>query len=215
MPQLNFNRTKKIIDKYKLPFARSFLIKSSEEAVKRSKELGFPVAMKISSPDIIHKSDAGCVAAEIKDEDHAKKAYEDIIKNAKKKKAKIEGVIVQKNISGVEAIIGMKSDPQFGPVILFGMGGIFVEIFEDISLRIAPIDKKIAEEMIDEIRSSDILKGARGREPVNIKSLKDILVKISNLSMENKKLESIDLNPVIVDKKTAKIVDARMMEYEK
>ncbi len=212
MPQLSFNRTKKIIDNYDLPFVKSFLVRSLDNAVRKSKEIGYPVAMKISSTDIIHKSDAGCVSAGIENEEQAKKGYEKIINNAKKKKAKIEGVIVQKNISGEEVIIGMKCDSQFGPAIMFGLGGILVELFEDVSLRIAPIDKKTAEEMIGEIKASEILKGARGKEPVNIKALADILVKVSKLSMKNKKLDSIDLNPVIVDKRSAKIVDARIIE---
>ncbi len=142
--QLDFNSTKNLLEKYKIPLVNSLLTKTSKEAVKLSKKIGFPLVLKISSPDIIHKSDIGGVKVGIENENELVKAYDEIIKNAKKKRAKIEGVVVQKMEQGKEVIVGMKDDPQFGPTIMFGLGGVFVEVMKDVSFRITPDDKKEA-----------------------------------------------------------------------
>jgi acyl-CoA synthetase (NDP forming) len=151
----------------------------------------------------------GGVKTNIQNEEELKAAFEAIKKSAKK--TKIEGILVQKMEQGKEVIIGMKQDPQFGPVIMFGLGGVFVEVLKDVSFRVAPIDKKEAEEMINEIKSSEILKGVRGEKPVKISALIDLLIKISNLAVKEKNILEIDLNPVMIDEKSAKVVDVRMM----
>ena len=210
MEQLEFNKTTKLLEKYKLPYAKSKLVNSLDKAVKAAKEISYPVVLKIISKDIIHKSDIkGIMFAD--DEDELISSFEKLEKIAKRKKAKLDGILIQKKESGKEVIVGMKHDSQFGPVILFGLGGVFVELMKDVSFRIAPIDKKEAEAMIDEIRSSEILKGFRGESPVKISALTDILVKVSNLSMKEKKILEIDFNPIIIDEKSAKIADARVM----
>jgi acetyl-CoA synthetase (ADP-forming) len=210
MQQLDINKTIKLLEKYKFPFSKSKLAFAPDQAVKIAKEIGFPIVMKIASKDIIHKSDLGCVETNIKDEKQVEGAFEKITKKAKKKKAKVEGVLIQKQEQGKEVIIGMKRDPQFGPVVVFGLGGIFVEILKDTSLRILPIDKNQAEEMIKEIKSYKILEGIRGEKPVNINKLIDIIIKTSKLA-EDKKILELDFNPVIINEKTATIVDARIM----
>jgi acetyl-CoA synthetase (ADP-forming) len=211
MEQLSIEQTMKLLEKYKLPFVKSKLCKSAELAQKNAKVIGFPVALKVVSPNIIHKSDIGGVRVNLQNEEEVKNAFEQIIKKTKSlAKRKLEGVLVQKMESGTEVIIGMKKDPQFGPVILFGLGGIFVEILKDTSLRIAPIDKKEAMEMIQEIKAYKILEGARGKKGVNIDEIANVIVKLSKLA-EEKKIKEIDFNPVIVNEKTAKIVDARIM----
>jgi acetyl-CoA synthetase (ADP-forming) len=200
-----------LLEKYKLPFIKSKLCKNAEIAQKNAKIIGFPVALKVISPSIIHKSDVGGVKVNLQNEEEVKSAFEQILKKTKAlAKKKLEGILVQKMESGTEVIIGMKKDPQFGAVILFGLGGIFVEILKDTSLRIAPVDKKEAIEMIQEIKASNILEGARGKKGVNIDELANIIVKLSKLA-EEKKIKEIDFNPVIVNEKTAKIVDARIM----
>jgi acyl-CoA synthetase (NDP forming) len=170
--------------------------------------------MKIVSPDILHKSDAGGVKLNIQDEREAKLAYQEIIFNAKKynKEAKISGIIAYPMIpQGTEIIIGMMKDPHFGPVIMFGLGGIFVEILKDISFRILPLEERDAEEMISEIKGYQILKGIRGETPKDVKSIRDVLMKISQLVMENPEIKEIDLNPVFVFNQGLQVVDARMI----
>ena len=205
---------KELLREYGIPVPDFKLIKSEEEITGLAKEINFPIVMKIVSPDIIHKTDAGGVKIGIKDEMEARSAYQEIIFEAKKynKKAKISGVIVYPMIpQGTEIIIGIMKDPHFGPVIMFGLGGIFVEVLKDISFRILPIEERDAEEMINEIKGSKILKGVRGERPKDIKAIKNILLKISKLALENPEISEIDLNPVFVFEKGLHAIDARMI----
>jgi len=208
MQQLDIIKTIKILEKNKLPFSKSNIVKTKEQAIKTAKKIGFPVALKITSSKIIHKTDVNGVEINLETEDQVDKAYDHILK--KNKKVKIDGFLVQKMETGTEIIIGMKKDPQFGPIIMFGLGGIFTEILKDVSLRITPIDKNQAVDMIKEIKAHPILEGSRGRKAVNINALVDILLKTSQLS-QNKNILELDFNPVIVDDKSATIVDARIM----
>ena len=205
---------KELLREYGIPVPDFKLIKSEDEIVGLAKEINFPIVMKIVSPDIIHKTDAGGVKVGIKDEKEAKTAYKDIIYKVKKykKEAKISGVIAYSMIpQGTEIIIGMMKDPHFGPVIMFGLGGIFVEILKDISFRILPLEERDAEEMIAEIKGFKILKGMRGETPKDIQSIRDVLMKISQLVMENPEIKEIDLNPVFVFNQGLQVVDARMI----
>lgn len=212
MRNLSFIEVKKILKKYKLPSPLSELVKSEKDVCRIADKISYPVVLKIDSPEIIHKSDVGGVIADIKSGEDATAAYFRIIKNARKiKNAKINGVIAQKMEHGTAAIIGMKRDAQFGPVLMFGIGGIFVEIMKDVSFRIAPIDKNEALEMIKEIKGYEVLKGARGTEKANINALADIILKLSKLSIKEKNIMELDFNPVIANKKTAKIADARII----
>jgi len=205
---------KELLREYGISVPDFKLIKSEDEIVGLAKEINFPIVMKIVSPDIIHKTDAGGVKVGIKDEKEAKAAYQDIIYKVKKykKEAKISGVIAYSMIpQGTEIIIGMMKDPQFGPVIMFGLGGIFVEILKDISFRILPLEERDAEEMISEIKGYQILKGIRGETPKDVKSIRDVLMKISQLVMDNPEIKEIDLNPVFVFNQGLQVVDARMI----
>ncbi|HER23928.1 MAG TPA: acetyl-CoA synthetase [Candidatus Atribacteria bacterium] len=205
---------KELLREYGIPVPDFKLIKSEEEISGLAKEMNFPITMKIVSPDIIHKTDAGGVKLNIINEKEAISAYQEIISKAKKynKKAKISGVIVYPMVpQGTEIIIGMMQDPHFGPVIMFGLGGIFVEVLKDISFRILPIEARDAEEMIAEIKGYKILKGIRGEAPKDIQAIKDLLLKISQLSQENPEISEIDLNPVFVFEKGLQVVDARMI----
>ncbi len=211
--QLDFEKTKRLLERYKLPLVSSFLVKKLEQAIKLSKKIGFPLVLKISSPDIIHKSDIGGVKIGIEDEEELAKAYDEIIKDVKNKKpkAKIEGVLMQKRWKGKEVIVGMTRDPQFGSVLMFGLGGVFVEVLKDVSFRIAPVDKKEALEMIKEIKGYKVLEGVRGKKAVSINALVNIITKTSNMVIKNKKITELDFNPIIVDEKKAAIVDARII----
>ena len=205
---------KELLREYGIPVPDFELIRSEGEISKLTENINYPVVMKIVSPDIIHKSDAGGVKLDIKDEKEAKLAYQEIIFQAKKynKKARISGVIAYTMVpQETEIIIGMMKDPHFGPVAMFGLGGIFVEVLKDVSFRIIPLEERDAREMITEIKGYEILKGARGESPRDIKAIEEVLMKVSKLTMENPEINEIDLNPIFVFEKGLQVVDARMI----
>lgn len=203
---------KKVLSKYGIPVTQGSIAKSADEVYRIASSIGFPVAMKISSPDISHKSDVGGVVLNIKKED-VKAAYSDMISRVGKAVpgAYIEGVLVQQMApSGHEIIVGLKKDAQFGHALMFGLGGIFVEIYKDVSFRVTPIDKKEALEMISEIKGYPILKGIRGRKPADVDAVADVLVSVSEMAQKENIVE-LDINPLIVSEKGAVAVDARAM----
>jgi acyl-CoA synthetase (NDP forming) len=190
------------------------LASSQQEALVIGNEIGFPVVLKIASPDITHKSDAGGVKTGLKNGAEVRKAYREIMASVKQKypETNIEGVSVQKMARpGIEIIIGMSKDAQFGPVIMFGLGGIFVEVLKDVSFRLIPILPRDAEQMIKEIKGYALLNGYRGQEPADIPSLVDILLKVSALVEKTPEIKEIDLNPVFAYKDSAVAVDARIV----
>ena len=205
---------KELLREYGIPVPNFKLIKSEDKITGLAKEINFPIVMKIVSPDIIHKTDAGGVKVGIKDEKEAESAYQEIIFQAKKynKKARISGVIAYTMVpQGTEIIIGMMKDPHFGPVAMFGLGGIFVEVLKDVSFRIIPLEERDAREMITGIKGYKILKGARGEPPRDIQAIKEVLMKVSKLTTENPEINEIDLNPIFVFEKGLQVVDARMI----
>ncbi|BCY18437.1 acyl-CoA synthetase [Leptolinea sp. HRD-7] len=212
---------KQVFMVYDLPVTTTELAKSEDEAVALAKKIGFPVVMKIVSPEILHKSDAGGVKVNIKDEAACREAYNTIIKNAKayKAEANIHGIAIQEMAPwGTETILGSTNDSTFGPTIMFGLGGIFVEVLKDVTFRVAPVDKVQAVEMFDEIRAAAILKGARGESPRDRKALAETVEKYSNMisDLEDEISES-DANPVLVyeEGKGLKVVDARIILKKK
>jgi len=199
---------------YGVPVAKVKLATTSSEAVKNADEIGYPVVLKIVSPDILHKSDAGGVIVNVKSADEVKEGFTKIVNNAKNYKAdaNVLGVLVQEMApSSTEVIVGMTKDPTWGPALMFGLGGIFVEVLKDVSFRVAPITERDANEMVREIKAFKILEGIRGQPPANIDAIVDILLKISKLVMENPKIDEIDLNPVFVYEDGAKAVDTRIL----
>ncbi len=190
------------------------LAKSKTEAVAIAKEIGLPVVMKIASADVVHKSDAGGVKLGLKTAAQVGKAYDDIMKSIKAAfpNAKIEGVSVQSMARpGVEVIIGMSKDAQFGPVLMFGLGGVLVEILKDVSFRIVPLVKRDAKEMIREIKGFPLLQGYRGSEPVDVENLENMLLKVSEFIEKTPEIKELDLNPVFAYKDGAVAVDARVI----
>ena len=187
---------------------------SKEQAVAISQQFGFPVVLKIVSADVVHKTDAGGVKLGLKTTVQVGKAWDEIMKSVKKAfpNAKIEGVSVQPMAKpGVEVIIGMSKDAQFGPVLMFGLGGIFVEIIKDVSFRIVPLLKRDAGEMVREIKGFPLLNGYRGSEPVDIENLENLLLKVSEFVEKTPEIKELDLNPIFAYKDGAVAVDARVI----
>ena len=190
------------------------LARSKEEAVARSQELGFPVVLKIVSPDILHKTDVGGVKLSLNNKEDVGNAYDEIISMIKKHQpsAKIQGVSVQPMARpATEVIIGMSKDPQFGPVLMFGLGGILVEILKDISFRIVPLTGRDANEMIREIKGYPILEGYRGQEPANIAVLEQLLLKVSEFVESKPEIKELDINPIFAYRDSALAIDARVI----
>jgi len=213
MESLNFLESKKLLEKYKIPFVKTKLCTSKKEALDFAKRIGFPVALKISSPEILHKTDVGGVKLGIETETDLGKAWDEIQKVVKQKipKVKLEGILVQEIVFGREIALGMKRDAIFGPVLMFGLGGIFVEILKDVVFRVAPLNKKEAKNMITQIKGFEILKEFRGQEKVNLEKLTEIIIKVSKLSLLEKDLKEIDLNPIMANEKGAYVIDARFL----
>ncbi|MDD5023262.1 MAG: acetate--CoA ligase family protein [Candidatus ainarchaeum sp.] len=197
----------KLMEKNNFKLIPYYIAKSEEEAVSISEKIGYPVAMKIVSDDIPHKTDFGGVKINLKNELAVRLAYKEISDNVKK--FKIEGILIQKMArKGVELIIGGKKDPTFGHMIVLGLGGIYVEVFRDITARICPIKKEDVIEMVYELRSHPLITGTRGKKSINMKSLEDLMLKTCKL-MKTENLVEIDLNPIIFDSKGCDIVDVR------
>lgn len=174
---------------------------SSDECVKIARNIGHPVVMKIVSKDIIHKSDAGGVKVGLQNDEEVSKSFEEIMRNARKfnKNAKIEGVLVQQMIeSAKEVILGAKNDPLFGPLIMFGLGGIYVEVLKDVIFRLAPINEQDATNMVESIKTAKLLKGVRGQPPADVSALVDSLLRLSQLVTDFPEIEEFDMNPLLV-----------------
>jgi acyl-CoA synthetase (NDP forming) len=211
---LNEIESKMLLSEAGIPVIETRLATSKQEAIAISKKVGFPVALKIVSPEITHKSDVGGVKLGLKTSKQVEAAYEEILSAVKQRypHAIIEGVSVQKMARpGTEVIIGMTKDTQFGPVLMFGLGGILVEILKDVSFRIVPLEKEDAREMIREIKGYPILEGFRGMEPVEVSILEEILLKISRFVDDHPEIKELDLNPIFAYREGAVAVDARVV----
>ncbi len=209
---LTEHETKKLLAKYGIPVTKEQIATSANEALAIAVQIGTPVAMKISSPDIAHKSDVGGVVLNVKKE-YAGATYSKIISRIKKSvpDARTDGILVQQMApAGHEIIVGLKKDAQFGHALMFGLGGIFVEVYKDVTFRVTPIDKSDALDMISEIKGYQILKGIRGRKPADIDAIARVLVSVSQMA-EKENIIELDINPLIVSESGAVAVDARAM----
>ncbi len=205
---------KAVCIEYRIPVTRFSVAKTVEEAVKSADEIGYPIVLKIVSPDIIHKFDVGGVILNLNGPKEIQDAYRKILANVKKHKpdAKITGVFVQEMApTSTEVIVGATKDPQFGPALMFGLGGIFVEILKDVTFRIAPLTEQDAQEMITEVKAYPVLKGYRGQPPADIDAIVKILLNTSRLVMDHLEIKELDLNPIMVYEHGAKTVDARII----
>jgi len=204
----------KFLASYGIPIPPAYIAKNAEKAVKHAQELGFPVVMKVISPQIIHKSEVGGVITNIDKKEKVREAFYEIVENARKynPQAEVEGIYVQKMAPpGREVIIGVVKDKQFGPVVMFGLGGIFVEVFKDVVFRVAPIDREEAREMINEIKGLAILQGVRGEKPVDFNSLSEAISNISRLAIDFPQIEQLDINPVCLYPEKIYALDTRII----
>jgi acyl-CoA synthetase (NDP forming) len=205
---------KTICMNYGIPVTDFRVAENEAEAVQLAEKIGYPVVLKIVSPDVIHKLDVGGVITDVKDAKDVQDAYKQIIDNVKKHKpsAKMVGMLIQEMApESTEVIVGATKDPQFGPTLMFGLGGIFVEILKDVTFRIAPITEDEAREMITEVKAYPLLKGYRNMPPADIEAIVGILLNTSKLVVEHEEIKELDLNPVMVYEKGAKTVDARII----
>ena len=190
------------------------LATSKDAAVKLSEQFGYPSVLKISSVDITHKSDAGGVKVNLKNKAEVENAFDSIMRSCKATvpTARIEGVSVQGMARpGIEIIMGMIKDPSFGPVVMFGLGGVFVEVLKDVAFRIVPIEKSDAEDMINEIKGKKLLEGYRGQEPADVDYLQQMLLRLSDFVNATPEIEEVDMNPVFAYRNGAVVVDARII----
>jgi len=205
---------KSVCMEYGIPVTRFDLAKNETEAVKFADKIGYPIVLKIVSPNIIHKSDVGGVIVGLKTAKDVRNAYKQILRNVKEHNpnAKIVGVLVQEMAPySTEVIVGAIKDPQFGPAVMFGLGGIFVEVLKDVTFRVAPVTEDEAREMITEVKAYPLLKGYRNQPPADVNIIVQILLNTSRLVMEHQEIKELDLNPIMVYEKGAKTVDARII----
>jgi acetate---CoA ligase (ADP-forming) subunit beta len=198
---------REILQAYDLPVTRFAWAHSLEEALQAASALGYPLILKIVSPEVVHKSDVGGVIVGIRDEGGLKQAYQKL-----EKLPGFQGVLLDQTATGIELIVGAKQDPQFGTVVLVGIGGTPVEIYKDVSIRLAPLSESEAADAIASIRGKALLEGFRGSRPINRDALVNLLTRFSEAAYDLRELiESIDLNPVFCGSEIAVIADARFM----
>lgn len=211
---------REILEAYGLRIPRSVLAKTMEEAVQAATDIGYPVVMKVASPDILHKSDIGGVRINVRDVEQLRDLYDLLIYRAQRAMpdATIWGVLVQEMVAkGKEVIIGVNRDPQFGPLLMFGLGGIYVEVLKDVTFRIAPVSRQEATAMIDEIRAYHLLHGVRGEKPSDLDAIVDAILRVSQLVTDYPEIVEMDINPLTVHEsgRGAIAVDSRFVLKEK
>ena len=217
---LTENQGKQLLSLYGIPVTQEGIAKSEEDAVRIGEGIGYPLVLKIDSPDILHKTEAGGLKLDIGSKEELVAAYREVLANAKKydPKARITGVSIQEMVKGgTETIVGVNNDPQFGPTLMFGLGGIFVEILKDVSLRIAPVGLEEAQAMIREIKGYKVLAGARGAKPADVKALADVLVKVGRLAIELAgDVAELDINPLLVleEGRGVRVADALVIKKD-
>ncbi len=211
---LNEVEAKQVLRDAGVPVTDTTLATTRDEAQAQAEAAGYPVVLKVVSPDIAHKSDAGGVKLNLKSKDEVAAAYDAILVSCKQHVpgANIVGVAVQHMApQGTEVIVGMTTDPQFGPVMMFGLGGIMVEVLKDVSFRLVPLTSRDAGQMINEIKGRPILDGVRGQPPSDIEALKNTIVKVAEFVEKHPEVQELDLNPVFAYPDGAIAVDARIV----
>ncbi|MGV9142122.1 MAG: acetate--CoA ligase family protein [Promethearchaeota archaeon] len=205
--------SKELLKEIGIPIPAQELTKTKEETVSTAEKIGFPVVLKLMAEDVVHKSDVGAVKLNINTKKEVENAYDELMEIPSEEEKQIS-VQKQEDEPITELIIGMTTDPQFGPALMFGIGGILVELLEDVSFRIAPITEYDAKEMIHEIKGFPLLNGFRGRPKADIDAIVNTLMKISEFVMEHPEIYEMDLNPVFIYKDGIKCVDARIILKE-
>jgi acyl-CoA synthetase (NDP forming) len=211
---LDNTEVKRILSYYGIPIVHEGVAQSVNEVKKVSESIGYPVALKIISPDIAHKTEAQAVKLNLRNPREVEEACSDLLAKiqAYKSGVKVEGYLIQEMVEdGIETIIGLHTDPTFGPVIMFGLGGVWVELLKDVSFRAIPIERLDAMDMVEEIKGSRLFKGFRGKPPVDLKAIYEILLSVSRLGMELREIREMDLNPVFLREKGAVVADSRIL----
>lgn len=215
---LNEFESKQILGDYQIPIVKTLIAKTSDEAINLAKQLRFPVVLKLFSQTITHKTDVGGVKLNLQSDEEVKKAFEDIQKSVSEKVGKehFEGVTVQQMIkhNGYELILGSTTDPQFGPIVLFGMGGQLVEVFKDRALAIPPLNFNLARQLMQKTKIYEALQGVRGRKSINIGKLEEILINFSQLIIENPRIKECDINPLMASEDQIIALDARIVLHD-
>ena len=209
---LSEHESKQLLAGYGIPVTREILVADRKDLANAINEIGFPLVMKGSSSSITHKTEKGLIRVDIRNEKEAVTAFEEIMG---KMNSEREGVLVQEMVKGQrELVVGLTRDPQFGPCVMFGLGGIFTEILKDISFRVAPLEKQDALDMMQEIKGHKILKAVRGMEPVDMDTLAQILINVGRIGLENEAIKEIDINPLILSGARPVAVDALVVLEE-
>ncbi|MDE1867909.1 MAG: acetate--CoA ligase family protein, partial [Thaumarchaeota archaeon] len=206
--------SKSVLKKYGIKVPGYALVKNAKEATRAAKKIGYPLVMKVVSPQILHKTDVGGVKVGLQNEKEVKKAFTDMYSRLSKKKGvELKGILLEKMVpQGIELIVGLQNDPQFGPVIMVGLGGILTEIFKDVAFRMLPISIDDAKSMLAELKGSKILQGYRGSKPVDLNMLAKALVQIGKVGVDNADyFDSVDFNPIVVYPKSYYVVDAKII----
>ena len=211
---LPINQSMDIFSAYEMPVLPWAFVRTAEDAWEQAVKIGFPVVMKVVSQQIIHKVDVGGVRLNLNSADDVQHAFKDIMAVGERLKAKIDGVFMQRMApKGREVILGMKRDPHFGPVLMFGLGGIYVEVLKDVTFRVAPIRELSAYDMLRDIRAFKLLQGVRGEPPADLEAIADCIKRLSQLSCDHPEIDEIDINPLMVygEGKGAGVIDARII----
>ena len=206
--------SKRILEDAGVPVTAARLAPTADAAVQAAEELGYPVVLKVVSPDVTHKSDAGGVRLGLASGEAVRDAYDGIKESVKRREpeARIDGVSVQRMAPpGIEVIVGVSLDPQFGPVLMFGLGGVLVEVLKDVAFRIVPIEPRDASQMVREIKGFPLLEGVRGQDAADLAALEELLLKVSAFVEAHPEVAELDLNPVFAYKDGAVAVDARIV----
>jgi acyl-CoA synthetase (NDP forming) len=205
----------RLLEGYGIPYPEHGLARSPQEAARIADELGYPVVMKVVSPEVVHKSDAGGVVVGLGDATSVRAAYEVMVTRVRSATpdARIEGVLVCRQAAeGLEVIVGALDDATFGPTVMFGLGGIFAEVLKDVSFRVIPLELRDAEEMLQEIKGYPVLSGARGQSGCDLHAAAELLLSVSRLVTEHAEIKELDLNPVRLYERGLLVLDARVLE---
>lgn len=213
MTLLSFSDTQRLLETYHLPWIYTKALRNEREANRFVRKIGFPIVLKVYSSSLAHRTEKKAVVTHISNLADFHQAWDEL--SPWLKKSSETTILIQKEKKGLELAVGMKRDPQFGPVIMFGLGGVFIEVFHDVSFRIAPFSKQVARRMIKEIKAYSLLNGFRGATKIDINTLIGILVSLSKLSLDHSEIKEIDFNPIIAKGKEILIVDAKFFGYEK
>jgi acyl-CoA synthetase (NDP forming) len=206
--------SKQVLHEAGIPVTVAETAASAKDAVASAERSGYPVVLKVLSPDIAHKSDVGGVKVGLESAAEVEAAFEEIMAAVKERQpnARIEGVAVQNMApAGVEVIVGMSKDPQFGPVMMFGLGGIFVEVLKDVAFRIVPLEPKDARQMVREIKGFPVLEGVRGQDPADVAAIEKLILQVSEFVEAHPEIKELDLNPVFAYPEGVIAVDARIV----